>query len=343
MEILNILILDYLSYKGHRFFNRIHIQALLSLGYNLTLVGKEGQFDEYVGKIKTIVIPSPKPKLAITNYYIFRDIASLNWIKSNIEFDKYDRIIIPTYDILSFSFFRIHQKTFVVNHNNISLFAESKIGKIRLWLTKQLPTNYTHICLNTLMKDELQKLLPSKTVVQVPHGLCKASSILKKPEFIANDESFIFCPVNRNFDKDKLETILNSKVLHTKLKELKLRFYIKDVIPYNGNCEMIVKVGSLLSREEYNYMLQNSKAVVLPYGKQFGYRCSGILFESISNDTHVIASNIKAMRVYAGKASISFFDNIEDFCSCLDECINIKVYNTLDFFDPSIRWKEILN
>ncbi|TYK38354.1 hypothetical protein ACTMKN_12320 [Bacteroides pyogenes] len=337
---MNILVIDYLSYKGHRFFNRIHIQALLSLGHKLTLVGKDGQFDEYKESIKTIDIPNKKQRLV--DYYVFRDVSNLNWIKKHIEFDNYDIIIVPTYDILSFSFFRISKKVFIVNHNNISLFTESKIGKMRLCLTKFLPKNYTHICLSTLMKEHLQKLLPSKDVVFVPHGLCKASSDQLKPDFVSKDESFIFCPVNRNFDREALVAILNSKVLHAKLKELNLKLYIKDILPYSDKCDMIVKISGMLSRAEYNYMLQNSKAVILPYGKQFGYRCSGILFESISNDTHVIASNIEAMKVYADKASISFYDGVDDFCSCLNECINIKVHNNLELFNPLIHWEKIL-
>ena len=44
--------IDYLSPNGHENFDKIHIEALVNLGHNLTLVGKKGQFDKVENKDK---------------------------------------------------------------------------------------------------------------------------------------------------------------------------------------------------------------------------------------------------------------------------------------------------
>lgn len=340
---MNILFLDYLSYSQHKVFNSIHIDSLLRLGHRLSLIGKKDQFNDYIGKdnIEIKTIPSSSSKFGFNS--IIDDMKNLYWIKNNIIFKNYEIIIIPTYDILSLSLFRITGRVIIINHNNISLFTESKIGKLRLFLTKHLPLNYTQICLNELMTKTMKRLLPLHMICHVPHGLCIPSSYLVKPEFIKEKENYVFCPINRNFDYTELSEILSSQQLHDCLKELNLNLYIKDIVTIKNNFEKIKIIKKSLDKSEYDYLINNSNAILLPYGKSFGKRCSGILFEGISRNKHIISSDTEAIRAYEGLASISYYRNIEELCKCLKECSNnIKVDNNLSIFNPDNYWNQII-
>ena len=344
---MRILVIDYLSYKGHRFFNKIHINTLRNLGHQLCLVGKSGQFDDFKRDNDISIIQIPQQNIPFLDDSVIIDIMNLLWIKRNISLNGYQKVVILTYDIISLFFFRLSIPVIVVNHNNISLFSESKIGKMRLWMTKCLSNRFTHICLNEVIAERLHMLIPFGKVFHVPHGIYNfriidsKSETFSKPLFL-DENPFVFCPINRNYDRDTLCSILNSENVEAILRESGMKLYIKSALPYNGCSDTIIRVENTLSKEEYDYMIQNAQAVILPYGSKFGLRCSGILFECISHNTHVIASDIVTMRCYEKMASISYYNNIESFCNCLSECLTKQVNNNMELFNPTNYWIEAL-
>lgn len=338
---MNILIIDYLSYDGHKFFNRIHINALCNMGHNLCLVGKDGQFSEFKNspniEIKTIKYHSK------TAGSVFDDIMCLYWIKKNIHLSQYEIIIIPTYDILSYITFNVKNKVYIINHNNIDFFEKSKYGKLRLLLTKILPSNNIHICLNEDMTNYMKSLFPSKQVLHVPHGVCKPSMDLKRPSIICDNEKFIFCPINRNFDGNEVKSILSSSILQEYLEHNNINLYIKNIIPFEGICKNIKRIDNNLEKPEYDYMLQNSMAILLPYPKQYKHRCSGIMFECISRNKPIICSDIEGLKIYSKDACVLTYSNINQLLDRIEESKTIVVNNNLDIFNPKNYWNDIFN
>ena len=102
-------------------------------------------------------------------------------------------------------------------------------------------------------------------------------------------------------------------------------------------------VQGVLDNEEYNYMLSKSKAVILPYGAGFKYRCSGIMFECVARKTPIIASRIDALEAFKGEINISFFSNKDELITAINNLSVIPLFNyDTNIFNPKKYWEKVL-
>lgn len=99
-----------------------------------------------------------------------------------------------------------------------------------------------------------------------------------------------------------------------------------------------------MAASEYNFMLQNAHAVLLPYGEGFKYRCSGIFFECVARDTPIIATNLEAMAIYKDDVDLQLFTDVEGLIACIDTLKNKEefVYNK-ESFNPYNYWINVLS
>jgi len=339
---MNILFIDYRSIKAHQNFNKIHIDVLIRQGHVLTLLGKKGQYDNIYDtpQLSKKVIPDvffKKFPLAQISERL-REIICLFWIMKKFNLSSFDLIIIPTYDILSFFLFRIKNKTLIINHNNVSQLD----NKVKLWLTKTLPRHYIHIALNTRMREQLIKLLPGMRVYYIPHGILNSEINERVPSFINKGVPFLFCPINSNFDFPFLQRIISSEELDKYLKCTGQILYVKKSIGLTTNSSNIIHTSSI-SDLDYNYMLSHAKTVLLPYGREFKYRCSGILFECVNFNVPVLATDIEDMVIYKDVVNITFFNDVSSLIDGLEKISqtsspqrdNSSLY-------PDKYWEEII-
>lgn len=334
---MNILLIDYISYKEHRNFNKIHIDVLLELGNTLTLVGKKRQFDEYKEDSRAQIINLPYEGNSLKE-----EIANLLWIKKNCLSQDVNIIVVLTYNILSLFTFRVSIPTFVINHTNVSQMDMSLKGKIKYLLTKSLPRNYSHICLNEEMCHRLLELMPNRNVYYVPHGICPISSKMMRPDFI-KDKQYLFCPINRNFDVEFVNNLFTSSLLADTLESNDMILYVKDKLITNQSLERTIKVPNSLSMEEYNYLITHACAIILPYGKRFKYRCSGIFFECVARNIPIIATDINAMRIYKNDVNLFLFKDINGLLESINKLSeNSEIINNKEVFNPYQYWQKIL-
>lgn len=340
---MKLLLLDYISYKGHQNFNKIHVDALLTLGHELILVGRRGQFDniEANDNISKLEMPEcffkeyPMPTVS----FRLQGIAAFLWLKTKIIWSDYDAVIILTYDILSLFVFHINQRTFLINHNNVPQLW----SKVKLAFTKNLPKNYIHIALNQEMEQRLKELLPERKVYHIPHGICPPAKDILRPNFIKEGARFIFCPVNRNYEVTFVKRIFEDKELSTFLGQRGYKLYVKENIGIDGALENIESIPSNLGYAEYNYMIQNAMAVLLPYGSQFKYRCSGIFFECVARQTPVICTNLDAMKIYESDVDMRMFSDTKELIDAIGYYSEHKVRVTdLSVFNPKEYWYSVL-
>lgn len=338
---MNILYVDYMSPAGHEVFNTIQLNNLQSIGCKIHLV----VYGNYLSKqqeeksIKITRIPDRyrtknKSSLSIR----INDFKRLLWIKRNINVCRYDYVVFSSYDILSLYFLSIKRSNiFIINHNNV----DQLDSKIKLYLTRHLPAQYVHIALNEYMETKLKELLPGKIVRHVPHGFLEPSKKTIKPLFVEEGSKFVFCPVNRNFDEELVYELIHSSLLNDFLRENEITIYVKSQLSKEskGNIQVI----GMLTDEEYNYMLTNAMAVLLPYGEEFRYRCSGILFECVARNTPIIATEREALKIYQDKINIHFFKNSKSFVEVLRKTSKTETvsYNT-NLFQPAKYWKQVL-
>lgn len=340
---MKLLLVDYISYPGHRNFNKIHIESLLELGHEIHLVGRRGQFDDIENNNNISISQIPDcffnslPFYAVT--FRLQGIAALLWVKKHIQISSYDAIIVLTYDILSVIAFRSKKPVILINHNNVSQLW----SKIKLFITRKLPDNYIHVTLNQDMEARLKELFPDKRVYHVPHGICAPSEKLIKPTICSEDDKFLFCPINRNFDRQFVKGLFENSSFVNYLREHNLRLFVKEQLGV-CNCDVIINAPKSMIVEQYNYMIQKAVAVILPYGENFKYRCSGIFFECVARHTPIIATQLNAMAIYNNDVNMRMFTTPPELITSIEYYLKNKLNTTdLSAFNPTIYWERILS
>lgn len=340
---MNILVIDYISLRGHRNFNKIHIESLLRLGHSLHLVGREGQFDniEQSSNVRITNIPDWMFKHHAIGQLTERinGIIRLWWIKFYVKPKRYDDTIFLVYDILSLFFYRDVCKTYLVNHNNVSQL----LNRVKYWLTKHLPSNYTHVTLNEEMELRLKELLPSREVKMVPHGICPPSDLISRPPFVSDKQQFLFCPINRNYDISFVKRLFESRELVDFLNANDIVLYLKESMPVSVERDKVIKIEDRIDLSFYNYLLKECVVVILPYSEQFKYRSSGILFECVARNKPILANDIEAMTIYKEKVEMRLFNDTIGLVDGIKHYIdNPEVLNNIELFNPDSYWSNVI-
>lgn len=338
-----ILLIDYMSPKGHENFDSIHIKSLLSLGYNLTLIGREGQFDCIPHNERLII--KKLPNWCFHTFTFFKplfvriqEILALIYIMCRYNPKQYDYTIFLCYDILSTFFFRTKGKVILINHNNVGQLD----NKIKLILTKTYP-EYMHISLNEQMQIRLTELLPGHNVEYVPHGLVPPFINVTTSNFINNSTQILFCPVNLNFNRAAISLIFNDDTFLDYLKSKNMVLYVKSFKGLRNDRNELYIIKERVNDDDYKYLITKSLAVILPYTEEFKYRCSGIMFECVANDITVICKRNPSTSIYKDQIDMYEFDNVSQLIDCIENRIHNgkRAYNK-ELLSPTSYWREIL-
>ena len=340
---MKILIIDYLSYKAHQNFNKIHFDALVKMGHSLHLVGREGQFDNMKECNKVIISRLPEFFFRKFSFsfaslvYRIIYVMCLLWVRTHFRFNNYDAIIVPTYDPMSIFALRTCKKTILITHD-----AHYLDNRVKLFFLKQTPKHYIHIGLSEEMTFHIQELLPNRKVFHVPHGLCQPPVQMKKPDFIKKGEKFLFCPVNSLYNKEFVNGMLNDDILNNYLKNNNIKIYVKKQLVMNNNSDNIIRIDNMLTKEEYDYMIKYSKAVIIPYYKEYKYRCSGIMFECVACDTPVLATRLSAWTYLEKIINIQMFENTQQLINGIDYYEKKGVAHVdKSYFNPISYWSSV--
>ena len=340
---MRVLVVDYITYLGHRNFNKIHVEALSDIGCTIRLVGRKSAIESVDNRYNIFKLYFPE---WITRKYHFysiseriKNIVSLCWVKHQVDLSDYDVIIFLAYDILSVSFFRVKKNVILVNHNNISQLNST----FKRWLTRLLPSHYCNVAL-TRDSELFLNSLSLKNVCYVPHGYVKDTQNTKHPECLKEDDEFLLCPINGNYNATLVQSYFNSQEFNELLTKYNIKLVIKNCLLPNDEHENIIKLKTRISDEEYHYMMKNALAVILPYDINFKYRCSGMLYECIAANTPVIASKIDAMELYRGLIDIKLFDDVQSLIDCIKKTIG-HPRKDIDksIFEPNKYWQSLLS
>lgn len=332
-----------MSLKGHKNFNKIHIRALLEEGCVLDLVGKYGQFDgiDKSSNVCVHAIPSfltkkyPFPSLSCRIEWIL----ILIWSLFKFPPRNYDIVVMPTYDMLSTIFYRIKKKVVCVVHDATYLDK-----KINCWAANILPLNYCFIGLNEEIRNRIAEKIIHHKIYHIPHGLITPSEVTKKPAYLESGTSFFFCPINSFIDYNITSDVFTSQKLYDFLENTNSFIVVKNGVIAKSNSDRFIIIDNRPEKDEYDYMMQNAKAVILPYDASFRFRCSGIFFESIARNTPVIATNIDSLRVYKNDTDTVFFSNVNELINGLAFYYEGK-HNISNFskFNPKEGWNKVIN
>lgn len=336
---MKILVVDYLSYPGHKRFNKIHIDALEKLGHDLFFVGKKDQFPDYC-QPRLLCVPPERffktlPFQSVSSR--LQNIFCLKWIYSQILEHDYDLILFPTYDIVSLFFSPFKSKCLVINHNNVSQLN----SRVKVWLTRHLSPMVNHVTLDSLSQNRLLEIAPKAKVFMIPHGFDSPTCDTSKPAWL-DCGCFFFCPVNRNFNSEDIKTIFQDSSLEKVLAENGCRIYIKN---FCGLEESFVlrTIPTNVPQKEYDYMIQNAKAVILPYSSSFRYRVSGIFFECVAANTTVIVPNIESFKQYSN-FNVVYYSDAETFVRGIRNVLNMSPSQyDLSKVEPLNYWRTAIS
>ena len=167
---MNILVVDYICTRGHIFFNKIHLNALVQTNHKFTYVSRKGYLEVpenslYYEIPEEFYIHQTQNKVSSLTYLMY-EIKKLLFVKNIINVIKPDAVVVLTYDELSLAFFRVKCPTFIVNHANVDL--------MNIWYRKLfmrfLPSNFIHVCLTKRIYEYMKISCKQNKIVYVPHG-----------------------------------------------------------------------------------------------------------------------------------------------------------------------------
>lgn len=333
-----------MSPQGHENYDLIQIKSLLSLGFNITLVGRKGYFDS-VPRNNTIEVKD-LPRWCFRKFrylkqlcYRIQGILTLFYISYRFSPRKYDWTVLLCYDILSTFFFRTKSKVVLIDHNNVGQLDNS----IKLLLTKAYPV-YAHIALNKQMQAKLEKLLPKHNVCYIPHGLVPAFADTLPSKKFDSTKRILFCPVNQNFDKVEVSSLFNNDKFLDYLNSQNIVFYVKYFEGIRNDRKEMHVIKGRINDADYRYLIKKSMAVILPYTEEFRYRCSGILFECVANDTTVICKSNPATNIYKGVIDMYVFEDITQLVECIEQRIDNGIITCdKNLLSPTSYWKDFLS
>lgn len=283
---MKILVIDYLSPKGHDGWFKLQINSLQSLGHEVRCIYKEG-YGESVGLSKNniqFLIPSD---LYTTNRglkYRWDCMKILLYIKKRVDESEWDAIILSSYEIISLSVLPIFKKALIVNHNNVP---DALGSKLKMALFKRLPKQYVHIAFNDIIKNKVEELVKNPVAV-VPLGLLDISYTENSHVLTSNSlkaHKYLLCPTRSisDFNIDIMETICNSKELNEFISQNEMKMLLRQKVAIQDQFKNnYVNLDGFISNDEYYTLLSNCYAMIFCLNpKSFSYRISNTLFESM--------------------------------------------------------------
>lgn len=347
-----ILYFDIWSPNGHYIFNNIHLKALSQIG-DVYTVFKEGYFKfDYPHVTSYLEIPDNLYVKGHGYYYTRFGLARMiRWVWSRISSQRWDYIILSSYDPIAVFLSQRFKNSIVIDHNTIGLLDSKIIG----FPMRHLSKGIMHIVFNNGMKS---RLLVSgiNNVSVVPHGflpmksekmsLEEENAILQRYSLTKTDK-IIFLPSLSKSTCDLFGQELYNDDFNDFLKLHGLKLLTKSKVKRESMSNIII-INGYLPEIDYQYLFLHSSCNVLLYSADFKYRTSGVLNECFANNIPCIISDCPALKEY-----LPYFNNPNCVFQNADELKrsilsvlesdNTNYYrNLMEIESPLKAWSEIL-
>lgn len=347
---MKVLVIDYLSPKGHEGWFKLQIDSLLSLGHNVKCVFKDG-FNENVGLPKDIILFQIPSSYYTTNKglkYRFESLRILRYIKKRVKEEEWDIIIFSSYETLSLGVYPIFKSAFIINHNNLSDLGDSKLKAL---LFRKLSVRFHQIAFNKVIACEIENISGSKAFV-VHHGLLDISYNNSEDIFEKYDlepQKYLISPTKTPGDMNELVmmNLCNSDVFNSYLKDSGMKMLIRRPIYIDAQYESnYVLVSGFLSNNDYYTLLSNCYALILCLDeKKFCYRLSGALFESMKLNFPIFIYYNKTFDAYSKYRNGNLmFTKPEELINELVNMHDSPWKDTIsEIANPQISWEIVLD
>ena len=330
---MKILYIDTESFPSHANFNRIHLNALLNLGFSVDGAFKIG-YKELLGisDVKVVFeIPEEhyehgKDTQLYGRYLMLKRLFD---VKRAVRLKEYDAIILSYYDELVLPFAGYPNGLYMINHINV--------GALNHWLKKyffkRLAQKNTHIVLSKSAYDFVTQLGIGNCRL-VYHGLPKPyPKDISKPVWM-NHKYCIFSPSVTSTDFTAIHELFSSKLFLDYLANNDILFVIRGRDLYS-DCPNIKIIDHYMDDADYQGCFIHSDAIFVAYRQdRFKYRVSAVMLECIANNKRVIAKRSEALNEYEGTiGSESYYDQVEDIFELFERTVNDSGADTKYIFE----------
>jgi hypothetical protein len=321
-----ILYIDSDSSPGHLPFNWGYISKLAEIpGVELNVIARRNYFNNhqisYFNLIKEIpdrlYLRKGKGRLLSRIFILLRYL----YIKIVVDFKKYDRVFLSSYDEITLYFAFFKHPLWLINHNNIT----GLDNKIKRFFFKRLAEKHIYIVFENYMAERFYSI-GIKNVYVIKHGLPEPFTpepykiLASVSDRFASEKinKIIFCP-SLGSDKKFINQIIKNEQFACFIERNKILFIVRGNIEATFNSSNILILNSYLTSIQYKALFLYSFAIVVAYPNTFRYRVSNVLNECISNNKLCFMSNIPALKIY------SEFMVYKYYFSDIDELIRLMM------------------
>lgn len=349
---MKILYFDIWSPKGHIVFNNIHLKALSQLG-DVYTVFREGYYKfDYAHVIPYLEIPD-KFYTKSHGYFFNRIILArmIRWVWAQVSSEKWDYIIISSYEPFELYLSQRFKKSIVIDHKNAELLE----NRIQNFSISHLSKDMMHVVFTNGMKSRLVECGINNVSI-VPHGFLpmktedlshvEEQELMQKYSLLKSDK-IVFLPSLSKASKDLLGQELYNEDFNEFLKHHGLKLFTKSKVKRESMSNIII-INGYLPEKDYKYLFLHSSCNILLYSEDFKYRTSGVLNECFANNIPCVFSDCPGLKEYLPFINNEHcvFRNADELkrsiLSVTENC-NRNYYRNLEEIESPLKaWEEIL-
>ena len=316
---MKLLYVDPICYKAHAYYNKRNVEILseiceLSVLFTKNYIDTSGisldKVYEYRTPQKYFIEFNPHNNALIKRLVNkIGQIKIINEIKNLIKKQRYDLIFFSGVDMHVFSRLTKHLKNPIafVEHAIYRTLIHKGIKKCWKIINKSFKVCVFEDYIAKYLKEQLHV---KNDVFVVHHPICGVEQDVDNVVLSQNESVNVLAPAFSNSKEIIDEIIAKSNALKDNVK-----IAIKGQVPYSdGRIEIF---SGFIPRERYTQLFVDSDYILIPYNKDFMFRASGVLFDSIIRKKRIILIGGNTLEYYGEK-----YPNIIKIVRDVDELIN---------------------
>lgn len=291
-----VLFIDYTFQRGHINFNRIHIDAIKSAGYDVRLILHSDIADQmdYPNEDYILKLPrclNQRKNSPILNRVIFLII--LFWIKIKvIKFSKYSYVVVSSCDEPTMGVLPLCRNMYIMCHNTASVYS-----KVKRFFLKRLAKHNTFLVFDEYMKKPfVEKGIKSVKIIShgcvPPYEPCNEKCL---PAMIKGFSKLIFHPSSR-VDSSFVDNLVADDKLCEYLQKNNILLLIHgDKEVYRNLSDNIQLISGFLPIKVYQAIFMKADIILLAYPSTFQNQVSGVSFECVANRKNILVREHPAL------------------------------------------------
>lgn len=326
---MKILFLDLFQTSSHDNLNK-HFIKCLNQEHEVFLLCRERLYTKDSNVYTSSKFPVNFKNSRLNSiYYMFR-----YFMIKNRDFDL---IFIPTFDTITFALFSFFctKQIYVVHHLNV----DELTNPIKRKIFNLYKDKINHLVFDNSFKTILKEKYKVKSkIYKIVHPGSKFP--FKTKDKVSNHNK-VCVALSQSNDDRIISNLIDYNERNNFLTKNNIEFIVRSkVISYNKNNFIVYNHN--LTEVEYNELLNNSYLTLLLHPKDFNYRFSGVILDSLFNKKVVISNDFHTARLFnkkypsickIAKTTEEFFTNIQSFNDCHKIELEFNLVNQEFSFD----------